>query len=163
VDIVLSQPEPVGLTLALRARQQGWLDPADLESAIRARGQAHGIGRLRALRPVFASNAHAVSEWLLVGILEPIEGLSFRLNVPATLRSGEHVVLDCIIDGVPLLIEVDGFAYHGKERFVSDRRRQNALVAEGWTVLRFTWDDLVNRPHEVAQIIREAVARLRTA
>ena len=37
-------------------------------------------------------------------------------------------------------IEVDGMAHHvDVDRFRRDRRRQNALVALGWTVLRF-WD-----------------------
>jgi len=29
------------------------------------------------------------------------------------------------------------------------RRRQNELVLAGWTILRFTWDDLTHRPTTV--------------
>lgn len=40
------------------------------------------------------------------------------------------------------LLELDGFATHGTpEALQSDLRRQNALVAAGWTVLRFAWAD----------------------
>jgi hypothetical protein len=43
------------------------------------------------------------------------------------------------------------------DRFVDDRRRQNALVNEQWTVLRFTWHDLVARPDGVVDEIRCAL------
>jgi very-short-patch-repair endonuclease len=57
-----------------------------------------------------------------------------------------------------LAIEVDGFEHHSSpEAFQRDRTRQNRLVALGWTVLRFTWDDVVKRPAMVAKTIREAV------
>ena len=37
-------------------------------------------------------------------------------------------------------IEVDGHAHHsGRERLSHDRRRQNAIVVDGWTVLRVDW------------------------
>lgn len=57
-----------------------------------------------------------------------------------------------------LAIEVDGYSAHASpETFQRDRTRQNRLVALGWTVLRFTWADVVQRPAEVAQTIREAL------
>jgi very-short-patch-repair endonuclease len=55
-------------------------------------------------------------------------------------------------------IEVDGWAWHvTADRFIDDRRRQNALVNARWTILRFTWHDLVARPDEVVQEIRAAL------
>jgi len=57
---------------------------------------------------------------------------------------------------------VDGRAYHGPDRFQSDRTRQNALTAAGCTVLRYTWYDLTERPGYVASQIRAMLARLRT-
>lgn len=63
-----------------------------------------------------------------------------------------------------LAIEVDGYEHHSSpEAFQRDRTRQNRLVALGWTVLRFTWDDVVKRPEMVAQTIREAIDRLPAA
>lgn len=59
-----------------------------------------------------------------------------------------------------LVIEVDGFAHHSSpDAFQRDRERQNRLVALGWTVLRFTWHDVVHRPTVVAQAILEALDR----
>lgn len=63
-----------------------------------------------------------------------------------------------------LAIEVDGYSTHSSpDAFQRDRTRQNRLVALGWTVLRFTWADVVQRPAMVAQAIREAVSRLPAA
>lgn len=42
-----------------------------------------------------------------------------------------------------LVVEADGAAVHASAMALRDDvRRQNALVAAGWTVLRFTWADL---------------------
>jgi hypothetical protein len=57
-------------------------------------------------------------------------------------------------------IEIDGFSAHSSpDAFQRDRTRQNRLVALGWTVLRFTWDDVVKRPTMVATTILEALNR----
>lgn len=54
-----------------------------------------------------------------------------------------------------IVIEVDGFATHGNpEAFVDDRVRDRRLHALGWTVLRFTWMEVVHTPREVADEIR---------
>lgn len=63
-----------------------------------------------------------------------------------------------------LAIEVDGYSAHSSpDAFQRDRTRQNRLVALGWTVLRFTWADVVQRPAAVAQMIREALAQASAA
>ena len=55
-------------------------------------------------------------------------------------------------------IEVDGFAFHsGAEEFQVDRTRQNDIVMMRWTVLRFTWLDLVEYPERVLAVIRAAI------
>ena len=48
-----------------------------------------------------------------------------------------------------MLVEIDGWAYHRDLRaFLRDRARQNALVLDGWVVIRTTWygSDSVRRP-----------------
>jgi hypothetical protein len=60
-----------------------------------------------------------------------------------------------------LAIEIDGYGFHsGKVAFERDRARQNALVAQGWTVLRFTKSDLVLRHREVAAQIAALLGTL---
>lgn len=58
--------------------------------------------------------------------------------------------------------EVDGWEYHSKpDVFESDRLRQNALVLDGWLVLRFTWKMLTTDPDYVLSTTREALAARR--
>lgn len=72
--------------------------------------------------------------------------------------------VDAAIPDLKLAIEIDGFEHHSTpEAFQRDRSRQNDLVTLGWTVLRFTWHDVVQRPAHVAKVIGEAVERLRAA
>ena len=67
-------------------------------------------------------------------------------------------VLDFAFVGQRVAIEIDGRAWHSAgDRFQSDRSRQNRLVLLGWTVLRFTWDDLVHRPDDVIREVRLAL------
>jgi very-short-patch-repair endonuclease len=63
-----------------------------------------------------------------------------------------------------LAIEVDGYGPHSSRRaFQADRDRQNVLVGLGWTVLRFTWADVVKRPDHVARLVAEAIGQRQSA
>jgi very-short-patch-repair endonuclease len=65
---------------------------------------------------------------------------------------------DLAFPGCRLAVEVDGWAWHiDPDRFQRDRARQNALVLAGWTVLRFTWSDVTERPDRVVAQIRRAL------
>lgn len=54
-------------------------------------------------------------------------------------------------------IECDGAAHHlGRQALQRDLNRQNALVAAGWVVLRFTWEDLTRRSEWVCRLVAAA-------
>jgi very-short-patch-repair endonuclease len=56
--------------------------------------------------------------------------------------------------GWKVVIEVDGFGSRSTaEAMDSDLSRQNELVLLGWTVLRFTWMQVVKQPEKVAKAI----------
>jgi very-short-patch-repair endonuclease len=72
--------------------------------------------------------------------------------------------IDIAFPDLKLAIEVDGRAWHvADDRFQRDRSRQNELVRRGWTVLRFTWADLVTRPQHVVLTITATLAALAAA
>ncbi|TMR39513.1 DEAD/DEAH box helicase family protein [Actinomadura geliboluensis] len=78
--------------------------------------------------------------------------------VPAPEHTYE---LDYLIAGAQLrvAIELDGFTYHSdRHAFVYDRVRQNDLVAQGYTVLRFSYDAI---REETAQCVAQLQAVLR--
>ena len=58
-----------------------------------------------------------------------------------------------------VLVEFDGDLHRDRDVFVNDLRRQNRLVAAGWTVLRFSSADLLGRPGEVVAEVRAALRR----
>ena len=73
------------------------------------------------------------------------------------LLGGRRYSLDIAFPRLRLVIEVDGFENHSSAAaFEADRRRQNALVAADWTVLRLTWAMLAD-PAYVVDTIRTAV------
>ena len=62
-----------------------------------------------------------------------------------------------------LAIEVDGYELRASPAAMqADLDRQNALVREGWTVLRFTWADVVRRPARVADLVRSTLGSIPT-
>lgn len=60
-----------------------------------------------------------------------------------------------------VVVELDGLASHGTAAALQrDLARQNYLVLEGWTILRFTWDDVSKRPDQVTAGVGRALAGL---
>ena len=67
--------------------------------------------------------------------------------------------VDLAYPELKIAIELDGGDHLRRDVFERDRPRQNQLVLEGWTVLRFTWDTYRNRPEELVATVRAAIAR----
>lgn len=69
-------------------------------------------------------------------------------------------LLDFAFQQSGLAVEIDGFAFHrDADTFQRDRTKRNALIADGWTVLNFTWADLTERPEHVIEAVRSALLR----
>jgi hypothetical protein len=59
-----------------------------------------------------------------------------------------------------LAIETDGFDFHSMPTvFEDDRARDQRLILAGWTVVRFTYDQVALRPGEVAQTVVTLLSR----
>ncbi len=69
--------------------------------------------------------------------------------------------VDFRVIGTPVILECDGWKYHGLDRtgFERDRDRDADLIAAGWIVVRFTYRAIVSRPAATANRIRAAVER----
>jgi very-short-patch-repair endonuclease len=112
-----------------------------------------------ALLGVAADQAASMAERRLAGLLVKGGIRGWRLGY-----AFGGFVLDVAFPEARVGIEVDGWAWHSDaDRFRADRHRQNALVLAGWTVLRFTWDDLVHRPAQVLAEINSALSVARYA
>jgi very-short-patch-repair endonuclease len=59
-----------------------------------------------------------------------------------------------------LAVEADGYEFHGSRRdFAADCHRYDELVAAGWLVLRFTYEQVIGDPAWVVATIRAALAQ----
>jgi len=89
------------------------------------------------------------------GLAAPVWGHEVRAG-------GRLAVLDCAYPQVRLAVEADGWQTHsGRARWEDDLARQNALVAAGWTVLRFPWSVIDQDPGQVRREVAATLARLR--
>jgi very-short-patch-repair endonuclease len=113
----------------------------------------HGSKAAGTLLAVAARGGESEAERRLVALLRRAGIEGWQLGY---LVAGYR--LDLAFPAARVAVEVDGWAYHrDAERFRQERRRQNELVLAGWTILRFTWDDLTQRPATVLPKIRAAL------
>jgi hypothetical protein len=60
---------------------------------------------------------------------------------------------DAYPDG-KIAIEWDSRAWHEQRAaMAADRRRDREAAAHGWVVLRFTWDEITKKPHEIVTAV----------
>ena len=79
-------------------------------------------------------------------------------NWPVTIE-GSRYYLDVAFPALRVVLEIDGRLHQrDPDVFESDRWRQNALVLDGWLVLRFTWRMLTERPDQVLEAVGLALA-----
>lgn len=150
-------PRGQARTLADRALQQGWITRDDVDRRLETR--RWGNRQIRWLLTHIADGAAAESERRLHRILRQAGITGWVANLPITAVTGQRFEIDVAFPAVKLAIEIDGYAYHSNDaRFQGDRTRQNALIASGWRVLRFTWADLEQRPERVVRQILTLLA-----
>jgi very-short-patch-repair endonuclease len=132
--------------------------PIHLERALARRPTGPGAARARRVLPVadpkVDSPMESVLRWLLhdAGLPRPV--LQFR----AVDERGRQIGFgDLAWPEHKVLIEFDGDHHRDRKTFVDDLRRQNRLVLEGWTVLRFSSADVLGRPDEVVTAVRRAL------
>lgn len=115
------------------------------ELARECRPGRRGTARLRAALPTEPSLTRSEAERRLLALVR-----AARLPRPRTnVRVAGHEV-DLLWREQKLVVEVDGFAYHGsRQAFERDRRRDADLTAAGFRVVRFTWRQIAHEPEAV--------------
>lgn len=162
-DCLTVLPAGEGTRLLDAALQRRYVSPKtvaqDLEARL-GRGRRNAAG-LRELIARATSGSRSEAEQRMGGLLRRSGTGPWVPNFPLRDASGEVIAeIDFAHVGLRIAIEVDGRAFHSDRRsFERDRWRQNALVVDGWLVLRFTWEQITQRPEEVIAIILAAVAQ----
>jgi hypothetical protein len=136
-----------------------WTDRAELMAMLAAHPTGRGAGRARRVLPVAdqwaESPMESVLRWLLHEAGLPTPVLQHVVKNRAGLFLGRA---DLAWPDRKVLVEFDGDVHRDRGVFVADLRRQNLLVAAGWTVLRFSSADVLGHPHRVIEAVRAALS-----
>lgn len=150
-------PVPAARNLLDRAFQQAWIAPRDLDRRLDEQPGRWGNRQLAGLARDCRPGIEAESERRLQRLLEQAGVRGWVANHPVRV-GGHRFRLDVAFPGLRLDVEVDGWAYHRtKEQRQADAERDNLLTLAGWRVLRFTWEDVRDRPDYVLAMIRSAL------
>lgn len=159
VDCARSLPFDEALCVADSALREGRVSREDL---VEAASRSPRTGRAAAMRVAGLADGRAANpfESCLRAIALDVEGLAVtpQLAVPGIGHAdlGDRTLR--------LLVEADSFEFHAlREAFTYDIRRYTAMVRAGWTVLRFCWEDVMQRPAMVHETLTDVVRLQRRA
>ena len=77
--------------------------------------------------------------WKYILKAKQLRGYQFRRQRPVLSYIADFVCMELM-----LVIEVDGLTHHWEETILKDKKKQADLEAAGFTVLRFTDDEVLN-------------------
>jgi very-short-patch-repair endonuclease len=87
-----------------------------------------------------------------------------RCQVKRAAGNGRWARVDLFWDAARLIVELDGHATHATRRArQADAERDAALELAGWRVVRFTYEDVTERPDHVVATIAAHLAQLHPA
>lgn len=91
------------------------------------------------------------------------DGLHPEYQVRDVGRGWRYIDFAYIRGNYRVALEIDGYASHRRDmtrhNFSEECRRQNALVIDGWRLLRFAYDDVSDHPEICAQMIQAIIGR----
>jgi len=75
------------------------------------------------------------------------------------LVPGRRYVVDIVIERLKLVVELDGWEFHGKHKkgFERDREKDRLLLLEGFRVVRFTAGEVLRDPVTVMETLARVV------
>ena len=151
LDLASSMPA-VGLQRLIEEAQVRKLVTAtQLTAALKA--GSRGAKRLRELVEPELGYTRSEAERRLRALVKKA-----GLPAPRTNVRIAGLEVDAVWPAAKLVVEVDGYAYHGtREAFERDRRRDARLLVAGYRVLRITWRRLTNEPEPVIALIAAAL------
>ncbi|WP_420150082.1 endonuclease domain-containing protein [Spirosoma sp.] len=83
-----------------------------------------------------------------------LRGFQFRRQRPVL-----HYIADFMCKELMLIIEVDGNTHHSFEALVNDDRRQKALENLGFTVVRFTDNEVLHNINAVQSFLENWIEK----
>ncbi len=132
--------------------------PAQALRALARDARGPGSAQIRRVAGAASPLAANPFESALRGISLSVPGLALRPQV--SIREPKFLGRpDLVDDRLGIIAEADSFAWHGSRKaLMRDARRYNSFVVHGWLVLRFSWEDVMFQPDQVAATLAAAVA-----
>jgi very-short-patch-repair endonuclease len=147
-------PDDEALAIADSALRHGEI--ATLRRVV-ARVQGAGSAKVRRIAAQADARPANPFESVTRAICLQVPGLEVT---PQLVLSTEHywACPDLVGRSHRVVIECESYEWHGNRKgFLKDIRRYTLLTADGWLVLRFTWDDVMLRPAWVREVMMRAL------
>jgi very-short-patch-repair endonuclease len=147
------RPRELEQMLAIAERRR-LAPPAHVRKLVDRYPVKAGTRALRALLDHRPALARSEAERRLLTLIRAAD-----LPLPeSNVRVGRFEV-DLLWRAYRVIVEVDGYGYHGdRAAFEADRRRDGALAAMGFTVIRVTWRQIVDRREAAIARIAQSLA-----
>jgi very-short-patch-repair endonuclease len=144
-----------GLAVADSALRSGESPALLHEIAASTRGP--GSPQVRRIASEATAEAANPFESVLRAIALDVVGLRV---VPQRVIDGSRATArpDLVDEELRIVLEADSFSWHGDRAALRrDARRYNLLVADGWTVLRFAWEEVMSAQDHVRDVLTRTV------
>jgi very-short-patch-repair endonuclease len=92
--------------------------------------------------------------WKYVLRAKQLKGFQFRRQRPVLKYISDFMCMELM-----LIIEVDGITHHWEETIKKDEIRQRELESAGFTVLRFTDEEVLNRIQVVIDCLEDWIEK----
>ena len=150
-----SLPDDEALAIADSALRHG--EDATLRRVV---ASVRGAGSAKVRRIAGQAEARAANPFESVTRAICLQVPGLRVT-PQLVLSTEHywACPDLVDRERRIVIECDSWEWHGDRKgFLKDVRRYTLLSADRWTVLRFTWDDVMLHPTWAREVLCRAVS-----
>ncbi len=156
IDIAADAGYDVIESLVAEARVRKLVRDRELEQALERAGRRPGVGRMKAFLRHEGGPALTRSQ-----AERRMRRLARAAGLPVPVANARVAgfEVDFLWPAERLVVEVDGYQFHGHRRaFERDRKKGLALAAAGYRVIRISWLQLVHQPLLVAVQLAQALA-----
>lgn len=149
-----SLPDDEALAIADSALRHG--EDATLRRVV---ASVRGAGSAKVRRIAAEADARAANPFESVTRAICLQVPGLRVTPQVVLTTDHYWACPDLVDRERrIIVECESWEWHGDRKgFLKDVRRYTLLSADGWTVLRFTWDDVMLRPAWVHEVLCRVV------
>lgn len=157
IDCARDHAAPTTLAMADKVVRSG---EVGLQELVEAAAELRGRGSARARRVIGWIDARSASvlESVARGVLLDGGITGFEPQFPVKIPTGQVLHADLGHERARLLVEAESMLAHtGEGRVEQDAIRYSEFAAAGYTVMRFTWLNVMHRRPWVVRMVRSAL------